>query len=263
VSPDALALQAFGLTADQIMPALNIIGREGLQFRTGFTLQDGREIPLTVRRERGTERAWSDLQRLRLSTPAGVLPLGVLADVSRMPAPLTILHHDGRREVEVTYRLSQEAPKTGPLRKALEAQIHSSIRKTHRPPGYTIETPEEGATFSWFKRLLIPIVLLLYAVLAVTFESLTLPLLVLAALPLTVLGATWALVVADMPADVMALVGAVALIGITVNPAILLVDRMQQHAWRGGMSAGAAALAAVKERTRPVLMTATTTIAGL
>jgi len=61
----------------------------------------------------------------------------------------------------------------------------------------------------------------------------------------------------------MALVGALALIGLTVNPAILLVDRMQQHAWKGKMTAGAAALAAVRERARPVLMTATTTIAGL
>ena len=86
----------------------------------------------------------------------------------------------------------------------------------------------------------------------------------LVALPLTVLGATWALVFTNTPAkDPMVLVGVVALIGLTVNPAILLVDRMQHRAWYGRMSAGAAALAAVRERARPVLMTATTTIAGL
>jgi len=100
-------------------------------------------------------------------------------------------------------------------------------------------------------------------VLALTFESLTLPLLVLAALPLTVLGAVWALLINGQPADTMALVGALALIGLTVNPAILLVDRMQQRAWKGGLPAGAAALAAVRERARPVLMTVTTTVAGL
>ena len=75
-------------------------------------------------------------------------------------------------------------------------------------------------------------------------------LLVGTALPLTVLGATWALLIGDMPADYMALVGTLALVGLTVNPAILLVDRMQQRAWLGGMTAGAAALAAVRERAR-------------
>jgi len=84
------------------------------------------------------------------------------------------------------------------------------------------------------------------------------------ALPLTVLGATWALVLTGTPGLApMALMGVVALIGLTVNPAILLVDRMQQRVRVGGMSAGAAALAAVRERARPVLMTTTTTIAGL
>ena len=56
--------------------------------------------------------------------------------------------------------------------------------------------------------------------------------------------------------------GIFMLVGITVNPAILLVDRMQRKI-RAGWSAGAAALASVRERTRPVLMTSATTIAAL
>ncbi|MDX1382936.1 MAG: efflux RND transporter permease subunit, partial [Thermoanaerobaculia bacterium] len=111
--------------------------------------------------------------------------------------------------------------------------------------------------------ILVPVVLLLFLVLAMTFESLILPVLVLLALPLTLLGAVWALVVAGMPLSMMALLGALALFGLTVNPAILLVDRMQQKVLGAGWSAGAAALASVRERTRPVLMTTATTVAGL
>jgi ABC-type multidrug transport system ATPase subunit len=66
-----------------------------------------------------------------------------------------------------------------------------------------------------------------------------------------------------MPADLMALVGVVVLLGLTVNPAILLVDRMQQRVLGRTWTSGAAALAAVRERTRPVLMTSATTIVGL
>ncbi|MHC4165278.1 MAG: efflux RND transporter permease subunit, partial [Planctomycetota bacterium] len=263
VAPDAQALARFGLTADQVLPALNIVRREGVPMRVGFTLADGREIPMTVRREVDDEAAARNLSELRLATPAGVLSLNAVADVHKMPPPPTILHHNGRREVSVAYRLSDDVPRTGPTRQAVDEQIAEAIQAIHRPSGFTLETPEAEESFNWFKRILLPVLLLLYAVLAVTFESLTLPLLVLLALPLTVLGATWALALAGMPADLMALVGALALIGLTVNPAILLVDRMQQRAWRGGRTAGAAALAAVRERSRPVLMTATTTVAGL
>jgi len=264
VFPEERKLQAYSLTADQVLPILNVVRREGVEMRTGFTLGNGREIPLTVRRKPGRDqRVGEGLRKLRLATAAGVLPLEAVASVRRMPAPPAIQHHNGRRELRVTYQLGAQAPRTGPARQQLEREIQSAIQQVHRPPGYTVETPSEEEGFSWFKTVLAPVVLLLFAVLAVTFESLTLPLLVLAALPLTVLGAVWALVLNGQPADTMALVGALALIGLTVNPAILLVDRMQQRAWKGGLSAGAAALAAVRERARPVLMTVTTTVAGL
>jgi len=263
VLPMEIALRAYGLTADQVLPALSIVRREGVTMRTGFTQHDGREIPMTVRRLEPASGAMASLSDLRLSTPAGVLPLSALARVREMSAPPTILHHNGRREIGISYRLGDDAPKTGPSRQALDADIENALQGIHRPVGYTIETPDADESFSWFKKVMVPVVLLLFAALALTFESVTLPLLVMLSLPLTVLGATWSLVLSGMPADYMALVGTLALIGLTVNPAILLVDRMQQRAWEGGMSAGAAALAAVRERARPVLMTATTTIAGL
>jgi multidrug efflux pump subunit AcrB/ABC-type multidrug transport system ATPase subunit len=263
VSPRGRSLEAYGLTADQVLPLLRIVGREGEELRTGFTLADGREIPLTVRRDRDDERGSEDLRRLRVTTPRGVLPLLAVANVRRMPPPATITHKNGRREIEVAYTFSAAAPTTGPARDELETQVRDAIQEVHRPLGYTLETPENEETFDWFKRILIPVLLLLYAVLAVTFESLTLPLLVLVALPLTVLGATWGLFFAGMAFEPMALVGVLALIGLTLNPAILLVDRMQRRAWVGGRSAGAAALAAVRERARPVLMTAATTVAAL
>ena len=263
VAPDPTALATFGLTPDQILPALGVVRREGVVLETGFALADGREIPLTVRRVESGQSELDQLTRLRVATPGGVLPLAALADVRRMPAPSVIRHHDGRRETTVAYRLTSEVPRSGPGRQAVEDRIREVVAGLHRPAGTTIEAPDPASTFSWFRRILIPVVLILYAVLAITFESLTLPVLVLVSLPLTLIGATWALVLTGTPPDTMALVGALALIGLTVNPAILLVDRMQQRAWRGGLSAGAAALAAVRERTRPILMSTTTAVVGL
>ena len=265
VEPNRRAFEAFGLTLDQVLPVLRLAGREGERMQTGFLLPSGRELPLVVerrdaRRQRGASR---DLARLRVQTDAGVVPVMALASMRRMPPPPMIVHHNGRRELTVMYRLSPDVPATGPNRLAIEEQIAGAVRSVPRPNGFTVEVPGQEEATSWFRRLLVPVVLLLLLVLAMTFESLTLPVLVLFALPLTVLGATWALVFTGMPLGIMAMLGALTLLGLTVNPAILLVDRMQQLVRVGGWSAGAAALASVRERTRPVLMTTATTVAGL
>jgi multidrug efflux pump subunit AcrB/ABC-type multidrug transport system ATPase subunit len=264
VTPEARILDGLGLTADQVLPSLSVVRREGVQLQVGFVLADGRELPLVVRSvEPESEDAIDEIRDLRLATSVGELPLDAVASIRVMPAQPTIQHHDGRRESRVTYSLRDDAPTTGPARNALDERIREAVREVHRPSGTTVETEAEERALSWFRRVLVPVLLLLFATLAITFESLTLPILVLVAVPLTLLGATWALVFTGTPADLMALVGAVALLGLTVNPAILLVDRMQARVRSGAWTAGAAALSAVRERARPVLMTSATTIAGL
>ena len=265
VEPNRRAFEAFGLTLDDVLPFLRLAGREGEEMQTGFVLPTGRELPLVVERRdvRRPRGASGDLARMRVQTETGVVPVLALASVRRMPPQSTIAHHNGRRELSVLYRLSSDVPDTGPNRLAIEDQIAAAVRSVPRPRGFTVETPGQDDAAGWFRRILLPVAALLFLVLAMTFESLTLPVLVLFALPLTLLGATWALVFAGMPLDMMAMLGGLTLFGLTVNPAILLVDRMQQLVLGGGWSAGAAALAAVRERTRPVLMTTATTVAAL
>lgn len=264
VIPDYLNLNSLGLTADQVLPVLMLLSRQGSEMTVRMTMDDGREIPITVRSyESVSGRLSQRIEQLRLPTSAGVIPLGLVSDARKMPPPPMIQHHNGRRELSVFYRFRAGVPETGPGRETLDKEIDSLIRSVHMPPGYIIDPPDDEEESGWFKRIFIPMVLLLFAVLAITFESLTMPVLVLLALPLIVIGSIWALVFAGMPLDMMAQVGLIVLLGLTVNPAILLVDRMQQRVLGNSWSAGAAALAAVRERCRPVLMTTCTTIAGL
>ncbi|TAJ94005.1 MAG: ATP-binding cassette domain-containing protein [Gammaproteobacteria bacterium] len=258
------ALAAHRMYPEDALRALNVFRREGVALQVGFTLADGRELPLSLRRPQLLNvNSLQTIADLRLATPEGALPLGVVTDGRKVPPPPLINHHNGRRELTVSYTLGTSAPRIGPARVQLEERIRETVRNTYRAPGYTIEAPALTEENDWFKQAFIPVLLLLYAVLAITFESLTMPVLVLVAVPLTVLGATWALVFADVGAGVYAMVGAIALLGITVNPAIILVDRMQRRIKRGRCSGGTAAITAVRERTRPVLMTSCTAIAGL
>ena len=264
IEPIANALTAYRLNPEDVLRSLNVLRREGVQMQVGFTLSDGRELPLTVRRPDAPEfQALQAIESLQIATAEGALPLGAVTRGSRVQAPPMIAHHNGRRELAVSYSLSAEAPETGPERLRLDEAIQEVVRSAYRPAGYTIEAAGAAESTSWFRVLMIPILLLLYAVLAIVFESLTMPILILVSVPLTILGATWALVLAGVGAGIYALVGVIALLGLTVNPAILLVDRMQGRLLHAGASGGAAAIGAVRERTRPVLMTSCTTIAGL
>jgi multidrug efflux pump subunit AcrB/ABC-type multidrug transport system ATPase subunit len=264
IEPLAAALAAYRLNPEEVLSALNVVRREGVLLQVGFTLADGRELPLNVRRPEIPEfQVLRSIQALTIATEQGALPLGEVTQGTRMPASPMISHHNGRRELAISYGFAADAPETGPERLRLDEAVAEIVRSAYRPAGYTIEAwgAEEGT--DWFELLVIPTLLLLYAVLAIAFESLTMPLLVLISVPLTILGATWALVLAGVGAGVYALVGVIALLGLTVNPAILLVDRMQRRSLDAGASGGSAAIAAVRERTRPVLMTTCTTIAGL
>lgn len=258
------ALAAYRLNPEDVLNALNVFRREGVQLQVGFTLADGRELPLTVRRpEVLSVRALESIGNLRLATDEGAMPLGVVARGRIMPPPPAITHHNGRRELAINYTLSAAAPETGPERLRLQEAIQNTIRAAYRPSGYTVDALGAEDDTDWVSLVFIPILLLLYAVLAISFESLTMPILVLVAVPLTILGATWALVISGVGGGTYAAVGAIALLGLTVNPGILLVDRMQRRLMGSGCSGGSAAIAAVRERTRPVLMTTCTTIAGL
>ena len=267
VQPNRRAFEAFGLTLDDVLPVLQLAGREGQRNRTGYVLPSGREIPVVVERAsaRDSDLGLGDVASMRVTTESGVFPVMALAEVQRMPPQPTIAHHNGRRELSVFYTLDREAPETGPARVAIEDDIADAVRAVSRPDGYTVEVGEadEDSLGAWLRSVLVPTVLLLFLVLAMTFESLTMPVLVLLALPLTLLGAAWILVISDTPLGFTSVLGALVLFGLTVNPAILLVDRMQRKALDAGWSAGAAAFSAVCERTRPVLMTSATTIASL
>lgn len=264
VETNSSSLAPHFLHSADALKALVSIGREGQRMPLGFNLANGKDIPIIIRHvEQKEAKALKVLLNLPILTEHAVLSLSELATIKRRASPLAIAHQNGRRELRVSFQLNEYAPKSGPERIALESKIGDLIQDIYRPEGYTINLIESNESTDWFKLIIIPIILLLFALLAVSFESLTMPLLILLTVPLTVIGSIWALLVAGLGIDMIAVIGVVVLLGLTVNPAILLVDRMQQMLRTSGCSGGKAAMTAVRERVRPVLMTSCTTIAGL
>jgi HAE1 family hydrophobic/amphiphilic exporter-1 len=94
------------------------------------------------------------------------------------------------------------------------------------------------------------------------FESLIHPLVILFTIPLSAIGAVWALLLTGTTVNVVAYIGLIMLAGIVVNQSIVLIDAVNQARDRG-LSRHAAIIEAGRVRLRPILITKLTTILGL
>ena len=101
-----------------------------------------------------------------------------------------------------------------------------------------------------------------FLLMGILFESFVLPLSVIMSIPFAFVGAYWILFITDTTMDMMSQIGFVILIGIVVNNAIVLID-MVNRLRKVGYSRFEALIEAGKNRFRPILMTAFTTIGGL
>lgn len=103
---------------------------------------------------------------------------------------------------------------------------------------------------------------LLVLVLIFMFNSLRRPLIILLTLPPMMIGITSGMLATNAPFGFMPMLGMISLLGIIVNNAIMLIDRIEIQCGRGIDRSDAIVLAAM-ERARPIIMTATTTIIGM
>ena len=103
---------------------------------------------------------------------------------------------------------------------------------------------------------------LIYLILATQFRSYWQPLIILLTVPLAFTGVVLGLIVSGNPLSLYTLYGVIALTGIAVNSAIVLIDAANERR-AAGMSVQHAAIYAARRRLVPILITSTTTIGGL
>jgi HAE1 family hydrophobic/amphiphilic exporter-1 len=134
------------------------------------------------------------------------------------------------------------------------------------PPGIAAyvggQSSELQDSFDSLQFTLILAIFLVYLVMASQFESLIHPLVILFTIPLSAIGAVWALLLTGTTVNVVAYIGLIMLAGIVVNQSIVLIDAVNQARDRG-LSRHAAILEAGRVRLRPILITKLTTILGL
>ncbi|MEZ4388400.1 MAG: efflux RND transporter permease subunit [Candidatus Krumholzibacteriia bacterium] len=186
--------------------------------------------------------------------------LGQVADFDFGTGPQRIFRRDQRSGL--TLRATSEAEDFDQLL----AAVRRTLDATDLPLGYgwafgeDIQRSREQQSQMGMNMLLA--LACVFFVMAGLFESLTLPLVVMACVPFASLGVFWTLMATGTPLNLMAMIGIVILIGIVVNNGIVLVDHIGRRR-REGDDPAAALIAACGDRLRPILMTAGTTILGL
>jgi multidrug efflux pump len=202
-----------------------------------------------------------DLSSLFLRTAAGSLvPMGVAVELRESIGPSQIHHHNRNRSATV----SASTPPGVALGDALDVLENHLVETL--PPGIMYEFTGQAQEFrEAFRNLTLTIllsVLFIYLVLSAQFESFLLPLVMLMALPLALVGAFGALWALNMQFGIVAFIGLIMLMGMATKNAILMIDYTNVLAARGSPPEEAAGQAA-RIRFRPVIMTTVSTVIGI
>ena len=232
-------------------------GTQASTFREG-----GDEYRILVKVRDSEKLSMEEVLNLTLTNSEGVgVPLRQVVRVRPRSGPQSI----ERRDRERILTLSAETE--GRDISAIRADIRRGLRNIPVPRNFEINfTGDFEEQQKAFRELLLSIVLailLVYMVMAMLYESLRDPFIVMFSVPLAIIGVVWMLLLTGTTFNMQSYIGCIMLGGIVVNNAILLVDHTNLLRQRDGMDLLAAIVEAGRRRLRPILMTAMTTILAM
>ena len=225
-----------------------------------FNLPD-RQIPIRVQIDPEKRQNIETLKNLLIPSRNGSLvPLEAVASIRLGSGPATIERFDRNRQVTVEANLQGLA-----LGDAI-AKIRALPAMKNLPPEVKEEPSGDAEImrdiFARFGGALGLAILCIYAILVLLYNNFIYPLAILVALPLSVGGALFGLLITQKELGLFALIGIVLLMGLVTKNAILLVD-FALAGIQEGKTQRKAVIAAGVSRLRPILMTSISTIAGM
>jgi multidrug efflux pump subunit AcrB len=253
--------EALGLTTAEL----------GRQLRTAFDGQvvqvhqaGADEIEVRVQLPREQRERIATLTSLAVQLPDGrQVGLDQVMELSHRQGFEALRHAEGRLAVEVTAELDTAVSSAERVRESLSASVLPALARDHHLE-YSFEgrAADQRETLADMRTGLLVGLGLMYAVLTWVFASWSLPLIVMAIIPFSLIGALLGHWLLGIDLTILSLFGLFGLSGIVVNNAIILVSfyRIQRDR---GLTIDEALNEAVVQRVRAVLLTSLTTIGGL
>ena len=248
-----------GMVANQLRGAyLGITARE---------IQVGSEsYEVDVRLASLDRDSLADLEYFHITLPNGdSAPLGTIAELDTDARGYSRLkRYNGRGAVTIWGDVDSDKTNVKELNALFLAEFVPDLKE--RYPGLEIgvegESAEAGETAGSMKRAMSFGLLGVFILLSFQFRGYLEPLIVMAAIPLSLIGVIWGHLLLGYPLTMPSMVGFISLMGVVVNDSILLVTFIDNRV-AGGATVMEAARGASRDRFRAVLLTSLTTIAGL
>ncbi len=224
--------------------------------------EDGDEYDVVVRYDEPFRKSVENIENILLQSPitGQFVRVSDVGKVVEKFSPPTIEHENRQRVIKV------QTSMYGAALSEVVAGVQKELDKVDIPQDIHVTiggtAADQAESFGDMMVLLVLIIVLVYIVMATQFESLRMPFIIMLSLPFAFTGVFLALFLTNTPLSLIALIGAVMLVGIVVKNGIVMVDFTNLLRERG-LSVSQAVIAAGKSRLRPVLMTTLTTILGM
>lgn len=256
------AATALGVTAQSIATQL----RSAFRGDTGLQVRDDLGgLDISVRLTGEDRQSAADLAAINISGPDGALiPLSAVADIAESRGYASVQRIDGWRTVSVQGSINPDLANSRELMAALRSDFLPQLRDKRPDVNVVIvgEAKDTATTGSSLARNLIIGLIGVYFILAFQFRSFVQPIVVFAAIPLSLVGVMWGHLALGLQISLPSLVGLATLAGVVVNGSILLVQFIKErHA--EGTDLEQAAIEAVRDRFRAIVLTSLTTVVGL
>lgn len=258
VNIDYAAAAQYGVPAPQVLRTLGSLV-EGE--RVTQIVEGGRRFALVVKLPEAA-RSTHGLGQILIETPTGRIPLSRIATIEESDGPNQISRDDGKRRIVLS------ANAQGRALSEIVDDIRAAVAQTKLPQGYFVtlggqfQAQEEAARLVGL--LSVVSLTLMFVVLFTRYRSTKLSLLIMANIPLALVGAVFGLWLSGQPLSVAALVGFITLAGISVRNGILKVSHyVNLMRFEGEEFDRKMIVRGSLERLAPVLMTALVTAFAL
>ncbi len=259
--PNRELLEEYGITIKQISEQIRL-ATEGIPMKSFDNGVTERDMSIVLEGNEGDV----DLSSLELpatgANPTGpptLISLDELVDIEEIEEIQQIPHKDGERAITIRAFPNNE--------EGYEANVQEIVDsvKEGLDKDYSVtlggENEAQDDFFSEITILFTIVLFLVYLLIALQFNSLSLPFLVLVAVYLAIAGAILGLFVTQTPISFLGVMGMVSLTGIVVRNSIVLIEFIEQR--KEEMGVKEAVIEAGRTRLRPILLTALTSIVAL
>lgn len=223
---------------------------------------DGDDIDMIVQFDEATVTSPDAIRNIEILSPTGErIKVAQVADITLEPALQTIRHKDTKRTVFINAKIRDRSPRE------VQTDIDKAVAEIQLPRGYEIvqggEFEAEADAFGDLYKAMYVAVILIFLIMVMMFNSFKQPFVILFTLPLAFIGVIFGTFIFNMPFGFPTFLGVVALVGIVVNDAIVLIDRINFNRSSRRMDMNTAIAEAGEARLQPIILTTTTTVLGV